>query len=414
MRQISNLDIKLRLVDEFINKGGLNTIWDPSLLEGLMAVRIDKDGKGIADTVSPSVNAFMLALLNSHLHPILHSPNNIFQYESFIQKSIFFEQENIETVAQFDRIYQEYKAKLNLLCRGQKEAKWKLYSSLQREWILQHLDDNESLNYQSLIEKLVSTGNNTYQEQLVQLLNSHGIKNQNDISVLGFLQHHGCPTPMLDWTFNFSVAVYFAIDGVSEDEVRDKEIDDYCSVYFINEEDMATGSMRKMLKEAVQSEIGKNKQFKAIERIARSEQEAIELKANFEKWILGEGYVPHITAIKHMMHIPLIYFSDNDVNADLIFSLNNNQNIQNQQGVFTWNAEGSKPLEVVGQEQYQAAKSDDEPNEYRFCYCFNINKKLSKAIQEKLIGDGITREFIYPSMHNDARRIFEMSLSPKL
>jgi hypothetical protein len=66
----------------------------------------------------------------------------------------------------------------------------------------------------------------------------------------------------------------------------------------------------------------------------------------------------------------------------------------------------SKPLEVIGNEQYIEAKLESEPNDYRFCECFNINKNLTDYIIEKLKVLDISSETIYPEKDIDAREIY--------
>ncbi|RYE56393.1 MAG: hypothetical protein EOP48_08125 [Sphingobacteriales bacterium] len=61
---------------------------------------------------------------------------------------------------------------------------------------------------------------------------------------------------------------------------------------------------------------------------------------------------------------------------------------------------------MVGNEQYGADKSDEEKGDYRFCQCFNIHKSLASYIREKLNADGITREYIYPTVDIDTSEIF--------
>jgi hypothetical protein len=55
------------------------------------------------------------------------------------------------------------------------------------------------------------------------------------------------------------------------------------------------------------------------------------------------------------------------------------------------------------------AKDDGEPEEYRFCSCFNINKNLANHILKRLEEDGITREFIYPTPEINTWEVFEKS-----
>ena len=65
------------------------------------------------------------------------------------------------------------------------------------------------------------------------------------------MQHHGCPTPLLDWTYKFQNALYFGLDGL-ESEERKREIDDYFSVYFIDEKNFEHGGMRNLIYETIE------------------------------------------------------------------------------------------------------------------------------------------------------------------
>jgi len=238
-REISNLELKIKLTKEYLDNGGYQKIWDIGLLEDLKLVKSGYDGKVDPDTVSTRVNAFMLTILASQLTPPFYSPNQISEYDTTLQKSNSFDQINIDTVDQFNKIYEEYKSKTTFLFRGQREAKWRLYGKLQRYWISEKLGLRFG-SYQSLLEKMISLGRQEYKQKYIEFLGEEHEDADNDIAVLSFLQHHGCPTPLLDWTYKFQNALFFALDGL-ENEVRKKEIDDYFSVYFIEE---------KILKEA--------------------------------------------------------------------------------------------------------------------------------------------------------------------
>jgi hypothetical protein len=108
------------------------------------------------------------------------------------------------------------------------------------------------------------------------------------------------------------------------------------------------------------------------------------------------------------MTFPITYFSDRDTESGIVFSINNSLNIQNQQGVFTWNAHPTKPLEMVGNEEYSANKEEEEKGDYRFCHCYNINKKLEQHIRARLEKDGITKDFIYPTTDLDTTNVFDL------
>ncbi len=181
-REIQNLEIKIQLLNEYLRNGGVEKILDPGLLNDIINFRSDD-----MDTVTTRMNAFMIGILHSHLNPPFYSETHISEYASLLQKSQVFEQVNIDTVEQFDEIYEEFKTKNNILFRGQREAKWRLYSKLQRQWIVETLKESNS-SYQILIERLVTAGLADYATNIEALFDEYHIDINNDIAVLGFLQ----------------------------------------------------------------------------------------------------------------------------------------------------------------------------------------------------------------------------------
>ena len=167
-RRISNLDLKVKLFNEYLENGGVEKIVFPDLLEDLIKVKKGPDGKVDPDTVSPLVNAAMQAHLGSHLMPPFFHEEHISEYSSTLQKNNSFVQENIDTEEQFDKIYEEYTAKKDTLFRGQREAKWRLYSKLQRLWILEKL--YEKHDFKAFLESLVELGKEEYGKSIQDLL----------------------------------------------------------------------------------------------------------------------------------------------------------------------------------------------------------------------------------------------------
>ena len=413
-REIKHLDLKIKLTNEYLRNGGLEKIRIPSLLKSFEEIKFDEHDKAIPETVNAPANAFMMGILHSHSLPPFYSSEQISEYASTLQKSNSFDQENIDTPEQFDKVYDEFKEKSDILFRGQREAKWRLYSKLQRQWMIEKLFATEK-SYQNLIEKLVETGKKDYSEQIQKLLTVHHIDTENPVSVLGYLQHHGCPTPLLDWTYKFQNALYFALDGLTPN-IGTIEIEDYCSVYFIEEKHFEGGNLRTPIKEGLDAH-DQPELMKLIAQIANGDKGkriAMEKKFGGKKLfdhnrISGSGLISHMTKVAHLINFPMAYFSDKDADSGIVFSLNNSENILNQAGVFTWNADPSKPIEMVGDEQYKDGKSEEEAKDYRFCTCFNIHKKLLDHARKRLEADGITKEFIYPTPDISTWEAFEKS-----
>lgn len=410
-REISNLELKIKLLKEYLENGGIKRIPSIRLLEDIQKVKKGPDGKVDPETVSPTVNAFMLALLGSHLQPPFFHPEHTSEYQSTLQKNNSFVQENIDTVEQFDKIYDGYSVKQDTLFRGQREAKWRLYSKLQRLWLTERLFEKD--NYQTLIERMVELGRKQYSKPIKELLLANHIDVENSIAVLGYLQHHGCPTPLLDWTYRFQNALYFAIDGLIPNSGT-VEIENYCSVYFIEEKYFEGGSLRTIISEGL-GKLEEPELQRLISIFSNGDEEKRKAMQNhfagrkvFDRSrVNGSGLISHMTKIEHLINFPISYFSDQDRETGIIFSLNNSKNILNQAGVFTWNADPSKPIELVGNELYKEAKPEEEAKDYSFCSCLNIHKSLEGHIRKRLEADGITKEFIYPTPDLSTWEVFE-------
>lgn len=413
MKEISNLDLKVQLTNEYLRNGGIPKIYDVQLLEDIINTKFDANGKAIPESITSRMNAFMSAILMSHTLPPFFSSDHISEYASIIQKSLFFDQINIDTEEQFDELFEKYKNRKDILFRGQREAKWRLYSTLQRFWIWDGLNKTED-SYFDFLKKIIELGKGKYSKEILEILKENHIDSLNDVSVLGFLQHHECPTPLLDWTYSFKNALFFALDNL-QPNAGVIEIENYLSVYFIEEVHFEAGSLKSMMQEGL-AETSEVLKLNLIDIIAKDEAQKKEMQEHFKERsyfdknrFKGSGLVNHMTKIEHMINIPISYFSDNDIESGIAFSIANSKNIQNQEGVFTWNSDFSKPLEILGNEQYSEAKTESDPDDYRFCECYNINKNLSGYIRAKLEAEGITNEFIYPDKEINTNHIFQES-----
>ena len=97
------------------------------------------------------------------------------------------------------------------LFRGQEKSEWKLQTSFHRA-----IQSNPHITLQIYLHNIIPELNN--------ILASKGFENHflndpiNLNSFLAKLQHYGFPTPLLDWTYNPYIAVYFAIEKIDEND----------------------------------------------------------------------------------------------------------------------------------------------------------------------------------------------------
>ncbi len=412
MSKIKNFDLKFQLTNEFLRNGGIEKISSLNLLNDIINVKYDENLKPIEESVGSILRSFMTVILSEHMEDPIISDNFLPEFQSLLQKSYSFDQISIDTEREFDEIYKKFNSANDILFRGQREAKWRLYNTLQREWIDCRINNTEN-NYKELVKKLVISGKDKYADEIKTILKSYDIDTLNDISVLGYLQHHSCPTPLLDWTYSFKVALFFGIDNLEQNKDV-KEIQNYFSVYYLEEENI--DGCKELISESLHS-VGEKLKTKMLKKISKNKKQFNEMKEHFKdipifdkNKLKGSGMVKNMVEVEKLFTFDLLYFSDKNKDLGVLFSLENNNNIKNQKGVFMWNSTPLIPLETLGKNIYKELESDKNEGEYRFCRVININKKLEKYIRNCLNKESITKETIYTEKETNAWRIYEKSL----
>lgn len=252
------------------------------------------------------------------------------------------------------------------LFRGQPEAKFMLYSSLQRLWIEKQLE-NHYESYRQLIDNLINTCKNWNFGLITKYLRNAGWE-ENEMSILSMMQHYGVPTPLLDFTYDINKSLFFATENI-DFSPPNSDIDRYFSIYYI----FRKNSVLFM------SEI-------MVDQILTYGNE----KNIIEKNDLDTTMKFHMTLID---------------NTDEAYRIQNNLNILNQEGAFIFNSSPVDPLEVhhfkwvklfnhILEKKGQGGKTRDEIGG-----CLNINKKLTKQIKDFLKQLGIDKYSMFPDLN---------------
>ncbi len=333
-------------------------------------------------------------------------------YKSLEEKKEYFyykEPEQVNTIDEFKDRFEQleagipqfnpyYSREFSLLCntatvfRGQNEAKYKLYTSAQREWIIEEW--NKQLGEDGFIEFV--------QQLILQLKKANAISRlsnyfesmgatETDLLLLSFLQHYRTPTPLLDFTYNKYLALFFAMDGSEFNKQGEDDLDNYFSIYALPVRSIYSIDLNN---KAVIKALQKGGVIERIKKdLTPKEQIKVYIKHLFS-WKISEAK----DHFRGMSEYPFLFIPnpqraekiDDIIGIDLHWS---NPNIIAQEGCFVMISDKETPLEGSFR---------------RGIHCLDIHKSLAPYIREEYLkSKGITKESIYPDFNAIANEAYE-------
>ena len=126
---------------------------------------------------------------------------NLPEYKNLKEKEEHFKIVPIDNIEDFNNLFKSHRDSQGIY-RGINSSTYKIYTSLQRQHITK-----EVTSYN--IEEYISRVRN--QPLLKKYFEKFKIP-PSKLSIWSYLQHYGAPTPYIDFSTDFSKAIYFAIE----------------------------------------------------------------------------------------------------------------------------------------------------------------------------------------------------------
>ena len=332
-------------------------------------------------------------------------------YKDIVDKEKHYALEIINDKEEVDRLFERIQKTEKSIWRGLSQSKYKHYTSLQRFWIE---NDLHTANYdvESYLKHILQKAR-TWQNECIPryLLN---FKQEFPVfAALSILRHHDTPTPLIDWSTDPMVGLFFAAFS-SGQTPSDTTIDNYFSLYELKENHPFNAFNNKKIQK---------------ELIARSESNLREL--NKDNGGLEENFLNNFTEayinqeklfFERFKDSPIAKIQD-ESNDDISYYVNNNLNIVNQKGLFLINCHINLPLSEALIERVRNGAlekrmperqiADSLDNHRKSFISYDIHKSLGPYILKKLNEGGYTSEYIYPDLKKMGKESVESFLSQR-
>ncbi|MDJ1505585.1 FRG domain-containing protein [Xanthocytophaga agilis] len=281
--------------------------------------------------------------------------------------------------------------------RGMHAAKYKLYTSSQRYWVKNSLSSKYS-NIDEFIKKQIDFAK-SYQNNLLENFYSAFNHKAYDLSILGFLQHYGAGTPILDWSHRFNSALFFAFDGLSSSyDDQEDGLEKYVSVYMIDlgKSHLNIPNLIAHINKSTSDIDAIIKKYKNLNPNHSSVTSKIEMLDYSYFSSLKLFYMPGYLEGGQKFLIEEI------PDFEVIYN-QHNLNIIAQKGCFMFNNSSDKPLE----EMFLGPNNDWDLKKIT---CYNVHKNLETQVRQYLDKININKAFMFPEEEKIAKIALNKSL----
>jgi len=220
----------------------------------------------------------------------------------------------------------------------------------------------------------------------------------NDLLLLSFLQHYGAPSPLLDFTTDPKVALFFALEHMQGTSSRSQGIENYFSIYIILMDKVK--SLDVMIKKRIDKAVSRKTEKEKLPKktLIVATKEARERYLHWLDWFRNSKTSSSGLCKKTILFLtnPLNIERPSIVLPNLYWS---NPNIIAQKGCFLLNTHEKQPLEerLLEEKEKRILKN-------AALFCFDIHKSLAPYIREKYLkSEVITKETIYPDFNAIAK-----------
>lgn len=316
------------------------------------------------------------------------------EYSDFAEKGAMFDIHTINNKDELDRLILSESKKNKTVYRGVSEAKYKIYTSAQREWITKELSKT-TLKFDDFIETMISEAKNQRRKLLERYFKSLN-HNVNDLLVLSFLQHYGAPSPLLDVTSNIYKSLFFCFHKMYY-APSDKIIDNYTSLYVFD-------NIQSICSFLPSARKAKNMKYKHLETTPTLGSGRVYLE-DISK-LNGEN--PYETLLRYeklreqrlFLIDDLLRYSLRPLSMEKSFYLPStmapNLNVLAQDGAFIVYINDVKPLEDFYHDE-KAVKLQ----------CYNIHKSLKEYVFEKYLKTrSVNEDTLFPQEESIAKNSY--------